>query len=112
MMSDIQQIFDDQNSSIQATSNIFKDTSSALSGLNERIDVVREISAKINSNKDEIVHSIQEISRSIEDNSSSVQQASASTEEQMASIEELSMTAHISKELSDDLIEAISKFKI
>jgi len=112
MMSDIQQIFDDQNNSIQATSNIFKDTSSALSGLNERIDVVREISAKINSNKDEIVHSIQEISRSIEDNSSSVQQASASTEEQMASIEELSMTAHISKELSDDLIDAISKFKI
>ncbi|WP_240842183.1 methyl-accepting chemotaxis protein [Acidaminobacter sp. JC074] len=112
MMSDIQEIFDDQNSSIEATSDIFKDTSSALSSLNQRIDLVREISAKINANKDDIVHSIQEISRSIEDNSSSVQQASASTEEQMASIQELSMTAHVSKELSDELVDAISKFKI
>jgi methyl-accepting chemotaxis protein len=112
MMNQIQEIFDDQNVSIEATSDIFKETSRALSSLNEKIDVVRSNSAKINNNKDEIVHSIQEISKSIEDNSSSVQQASASTEEQMASIEELSMTAQISKELSDDLIDAIDKFKI
>jgi len=112
MMNQIQEIFDDQNVSIEATSDIFKETSKALSSLNEKIDVVRSNSAKINNNKDEIVHSIQEISKSIEDNSSSVQQASASTEEQMASIEELSMTAQISKELSDDLIDAIDKFKI
>lgn len=112
MMKQIQAIFEDQNISIEATSDIFKETSKALSSLNEKIDVVRSNSAKINSNKDEIVHSIQGISKSIEDNSSSVQQASASTEEQMASIEELSMTAQISKELSDELIEAIDKFKI
>jgi len=111
-MNEIQEIFDDQNVSIDATSGIFKDTSKALSSLNERIDVVRTISAKINENKDDIVESIQEISKSIQDNSSSVQQASASTEEQMASIQELSMTAHVSKELSDDLIKAIDKFKI
>lgn len=111
-MNDIQEIFEDQNVSITATSDIFKDTSKALSSLNEKIDVVRQISAKINDNKDDIVHSIQGISKSIEENSSSVQQASASTEEQMASIEELSMTAQISKELSDDLLDAIDKFKI
>ncbi|MBI9015392.1 MAG: methyl-accepting chemotaxis protein [Clostridiales bacterium] len=111
-MNEIQKIFNDQNSSIDATSHIFKDTSKALSSLNERIDIVRSISAKINENKDDIVDSIQEISKSIQDNSSSVQQASASTEEQMASIQELSMTAHVSKELSDDLLNAINKFKI
>lgn len=112
MMADIQEIFDDQNVSILATSDIFKETSADLASLNERIDVVRKISANINTNKDEIVNSIQEISKSIEDNSSSVQQASASTEEQMASIQELSMTAQISKELSDDLLTAIDQFKI
>lgn len=111
-MNEIREIFNDQNTSIDATSHIFEDTSTALSSLNERIDVVRTISAKINENKDDIVESIQEISKSIQDNSSSVQQASASTEEQMASIQELSMTAQISKELSDDLLNSIDKFKI
>lgn len=111
-MNEIQAIFNDQNTSIDATSHIFEDTSTALSGLNERIDIVRTISAKINENKNDIVESIQEISKSIQDNSSSVQQASVSTEEQMASIQELSMTAHVSKELSDDLLNAIDKFKI
>lgn len=111
-MNDIQEIFEDQNVSIDATSDIFKETSKALFSLNERIDLVREITEKINENKDDIVHSVEEISSSIQNNSTSVQQASASTEEQMASIEELSMTAHVSKELSDELIEAINKFKI
>ncbi len=111
-MREIQDIFSDQNTSINATSDIFKDTSKALSSLNERIDIVRTISSKISDNKDDIVNSIQEISKSIQDNSSSVQQASASTEEQMASIQELSTTAQMSKELSEDLLEAINQFKI
>jgi len=112
MMADIQHIFDDQNASIHATSDIFKETSSDLANLNERIEVVRRISANINRNKNDIIKSIQEISSSIEVNSSSVQQASASTEEQMASIQELSTTAQMSKELSVDLITAINQFKI
>lgn len=111
-MTDIKTIFDDQNISISATSDIFKQTSDALHNLNERIEVVKEISSEINHNKDDIITSIQGISKSIEENSSSVQQASASTEEQMASIEELSMTAQLSKELADELIKAVDKFKI
>lgn len=111
-MGDIKEIFDDQNESIEETSGIFKETSDSLVKLNDLIDVVRSISDSINHNKDDIIESIQEISRSIEENSSSVEQASASTEEQMASIEELSMTAQLSKELSDDLLTSIDKFKI
>lgn len=111
-MVDIKQIFDDQNTSIIETSDIFSKTSQALNNLNERIEVVKKISSKINHNKDDIVDSIVGISKSIEVNSSSVQQASASTQEQMASIEELSMTAHLSKELADGLLEAVNKFDI
>jgi len=111
-MADIKAIFDDQNVSIEHTSDIFKETSLALVKLNDLIEEVRKISSNINNNKDEIVESIEEISKSIEVNSSSVQQASASTEEQMAGIQELSMTAQISKELSDELLESIDKFKV
>ncbi len=111
-MADIKEIFNDQNISIHETSDIFKSTSQSLNQLNQRITVVREISAKINTNKDDIVTSIENISKSIEANSSSVQQASASTQEQMASIEELTTTAHLSKGLADELMEAINNFKV
>lgn len=111
-MTEIRGIFAEQNESIESTSGIFKETSASLQKLNEQIDQVREVSKSISENKDDIIRSIREISSSIEENTGSVEQASASTQEQMASIEELSSTAHVSKSLSDDLIEATSTFKI
>lgn len=112
MMNQIQTTFDEQKISVNATSEIFSDTSKSLSSLNDKIDSIKDISVDINSNKNEIVISIEGISETIGNNHTSVQQASASTEEQMASIEELSSTAQLSKDLSEQLLKAIGQFKI
>lgn len=111
-MEEIQDIFSDQNDSINQTSEIFNDTSKSLDALNSKIDEVHTVSKRINEHKNDIIRSIEEISQSIESNASSVEQASASTEEQMASIEELTATANESKELSAHLLDAVDKFTL
>jgi methyl-accepting chemotaxis protein len=111
-MEEIQDIFSDQNDSINQTSEIFNDTSKSLDALNSKIDEVHTVSRRINEHKNDIIKSIEDISQSIESNASSVEQASASTEEQMASIEELTATANESKELSTHLLEAVDKFTL
>jgi methyl-accepting chemotaxis protein len=112
MTTTIQEVIEDQNTSIGATSDIFRETSTSLKELNNEIDVVRATTEEINKAKDDIIHAITDISSAIEENSSSTQQISASSEEQMASIEELSSSANVSKELSDSLQEALKEFKV
>lgn len=112
MTTTIQTVFEDQNTSIGETGNIFKETSESLSELNNEIDKVKATTEEINKAKDDIISAITDISGAIEQNSSSTQQISASSEEQMASIEELSSSANVSKELSDSLQDALKEFKI
>lgn len=112
MTTTIQEVIEDQNTSIEATSDIFRETSTSLKELNNEIDVVRATTEEINKAKDDIIHAITDISSAIEENSSSTEQISASSEEQMASIEELSSSANVSKELSDSLQEALKEFKV
>lgn len=112
MTTTIQEVIEDQNTSIEATSDIFRETSTSLKELNNEIDVVRATTEEINKAKDDIINAITDISSAIEENSSSTEQISASSEEQMASIEELSSSANVSKELSDSLQEALKEFKV
>lgn len=112
MTTTIQEVFEDQNTSIGETGNIFKETSRSLNELNKEIDRVKETTEEINRAKDDIIKAITDISSAIEQTSSSTQQISASSEEQMASIEELSSTANVSKNLSDSLQKALIKFKV
>lgn len=112
MTTTIQEVIEDQNTSIESTSDIFRETSTSLKKLNSEIDVVRATTEEINKAKDDIINAITDISSAIEENSSSTEQISASSEEQMASIEELSSSANVSKELSDSLQEALKEFNV
>ncbi|MCH4890881.1 methyl-accepting chemotaxis protein [Acidaminobacter sp. JC074] len=111
-MQEIKLTFENQNSSIRTTGNIFIETVNALDELRVKIKDVSKISGKINESKEEIVTSIYEISRSIDETTSNVEQVRATTEEQMTAIHELSSSANSSKELSNELTRTVEQFKI
>lgn len=108
----IQEIFADQNTSIDETSGIFEQTTSSVHLLGEKINNVRDISKNIGAHKNEIIEAIEDIAKNIEANSSSVQEVSAASEEQMASVEELNASAGVSEDLAKELHAAVNVFKI
>ncbi|MGB3368064.1 MAG: methyl-accepting chemotaxis protein [Acidaminobacteraceae bacterium] len=101
-----------QTQSIDETGDIFSKTGDSITTLSERLKDIQSYTDNLNSNKENIISAIESISATVQETGAGTEEVSASTEEQMAVIEEVNTHANQSKQLSAELNELISTFKI
>ncbi|WP_252187853.1 methyl-accepting chemotaxis protein [Anaeromonas frigoriresistens] len=111
-INDSKDIVEEQNKSVESTKKIFNDISQSINDLIGNISNVTNGSISMNSRKENIIGMIDNLSAISEENAASTQEVSASTEEQAASVEEVSNYAEELNQLSNTLLEEVSKFKI
>lgn len=104
-------IYNEQNTMISQTSEIFKQISIKLNDLNQKISTVSHISNELSEDKVDIISSIQNISAITEETSASSEEVAAISEEQLASTEEIANLSEISKNLAGTLSDSVSRFK-
>lgn len=101
-----------QTTSIDETGDIFSKTGNSITTLSGRLKDIQNYANNLNHNKENIISAIESISATVQETGAGTEEVSASTEEQVAVIEEVNKHANKSKELSTELNELISKFKI
>ena len=90
----------------------FNDIFNEVNNLVYYIKEVESIAAKINTDSNHMIESVNNISAITQENSAGLEEVSATTQEQTASVEEVSSAAVQLAELSKKLQEAVNRFKI
>ncbi|SFR59215.1 methyl-accepting chemotaxis protein [Anaeromicropila populeti] len=110
-ITDVQQLVDSQNESVQETEEKFK-------GIAEAIDLIKEVIEKLNAsaklmtqNKDKIIELTQNLSAVSEENAAGAQESSSSLEEQTANIQDLATSSEGLANIAQELQLLISNFK-
>jgi methyl-accepting chemotaxis protein len=103
---------DEQSASLKETNDSLELIQKSVFEVTNKIKQVATETEAINKNAMSVEQSIKNIVNSIEVNASSTQEIAASTEEHTASIEEISTSMSVLAELSNNLQESLSKFKV
>ena len=111
-MENAKSISDNKTIAVKETESSFKNISSSIKTLVEKIEEINDHNNQMNSSKDALVDIISSISAATEQTSAATQEVSASTEEQLASTQELSANIEDLKMLAAQLEESIDRFKI
>jgi methyl-accepting chemotaxis protein len=111
IVSEVIQIVENQNSSINATTDIFNETSNEIDNLVNKVNQVKNYSVSVGESKEEIITSVEMISILSENNSAATEEISASSEEQLAAMQEMYSLSDKTKDMAGELIELVSIFK-
>lgn len=101
-----------QNKAVQNTNAVFRNISSSIELLAEKIKQIMDSIAEMEKNRDGVLTSIQNISAVSQETAAYSEEVTASIEEQVSSIEELASYAAELNEVADKLINEVSIFKI
>lgn len=112
IIAEVSKITGEQESSVEMTREIFNVIAKELETTNEIISNLGQSSDYMSNSKDEIVNVLQNLSAIAQENAAATEEASASTEEQNASMEEIFEASNTLTNLSHELKELVSKFKI
>ncbi|MFD3158574.1 methyl-accepting chemotaxis protein [Haloimpatiens sp. FM7330] len=104
-------VLQEQEISVRATEDVFKDISKAISNIHEDILNIKKFNEDMVEDKEQIVGVITNISAASQQTSASTEEVSASTEEILANVEQLASNSDDLNELSRKLIEEVDKFK-
>jgi len=105
-------IISDQVQAVKDTENKFIDISKAVDVSVEAIENLNESETKMEKQKNDIMDTIQGLSAIAEENAASTEEASAAVTEQSASMKEIAGASRALSDLSEELIQSVSRFKI
>lgn len=112
IMDNMQDISSAQTEAIQETTTAFKETANVINSIIISIQNLTQSVSKINEDKNEIVASIENISSISEETAASSEEVSASMIEQSLTVEEVAKAAEDLNQLSQNLKEQISQFRV
>ncbi|MCD5324271.1 MULTISPECIES: methyl-accepting chemotaxis protein [Pontibacillus] len=101
----------EQEEAVQQTKSIFSEILSALNGVAEQAQTVKEAVSSSQENKDAVLGEIQNISALSEQTASSSEEVSASSEEISATMEEFAKHSSGLQDISEQLNQEMKKFK-
>jgi methyl-accepting chemotaxis protein len=107
-----EQIIKSQNQAVLQAMTVFNNISASMEKLESQVEQITVEIIEMDKNKEYAINAIQSISAVSEQTAASSQEVTASTEEQLSSIEELASFAEKLGEVSKQLSESISTFKI
>lgn len=102
----------EQKHSVESTSMTFKDITNEVESIIDSISLINESFEAIGDNTNKISNNIQDVSSISQGNAAISEEVSASSEEQNSVMYEIGATAETLNELSKNLKDVISKFKI
>lgn len=111
-MNQIQSVVEEQSRSVKETKTIFDETQAILNRLVANMEKTLGHAKSVNVNKDRIVSEIENISAMLQESSAGVEEVSASTEEQLASMEEIAGNAESAKEMAENLLSQVKRFRV
>lgn len=101
-----------QNETVESAAQSFQQIAQAIDRLSAEIKSIDEATEVMDKNKNEVLNAIENISAVSEESAASAQEVSASAQEQLAAMDELSDAAQKLSNLANDLLQAMSAFKI
>jgi methyl-accepting chemotaxis protein len=101
-----------QGQAVQKTRSSFDDIVNQVELIEKHIDQVQHSLQLVNTSSDQLTSAIQDISAISEESAASAQEVAASSEHQLQAIEEVNQAALQLQDLSQSLIEEVSKFKL
>lgn len=112
-MGSVEEIVKSEAETMNSTKEMFKETVVALNNLGDCLDDVKnEHAMNMEESKVDIVEAINEISSISYETVASTQQVLASAEEQLAAVEEITAQTEQSKNLAENLIGSVNRFKV
>ncbi|RTQ92513.1 methyl-accepting chemotaxis protein [Lysinibacillus telephonicus] len=111
-MTEMQNTFNKQGVVVEDTSSLFKSLSNLIENMEGTFkNVISEIEGII-SYKDQVVHTIEEMSLTAQSTAAACEEVSASSDEQLTAIQSVAEASEQLNNLSTELADAISKFKL
>jgi methyl-accepting chemotaxis protein len=110
--SDAEAILKSQNEAVQKTLEIFRNIMGSMENLSAHVEHIMSGVVEMEENKTQAINSIQNISAVSQETAASTEEVTASTEEQLSLIEELSRFAEELRISSQELHEAIARFRL
>ena len=105
-------VVEEQSEAVKQTNSIFTEISQAINVLSINANEIKQNSGSMIGAKDEIVFVVNNIASAAEESSAATEEVSAATEQQLASMQELSSHSSNLESLSQELLNAVEKFKI
>ncbi len=102
----------DQVVILNSTIDLFKMIEKAIAGIANEIESVNSSAFQLDGRKNGIVEGIGEVASISEEVSSSSQEIAASSEEMNASMEEIAASAELLKEMTDETMRLVGRFKL
>lgn len=111
-MKEVKEITEKQNESVESTSEIFAETKGIVKTLVDNMEATLTHTQVVDKYKAEIIDAMEGIATVLQETSAATEEVSASTEEQLATMEEVTSHASNSKEVANQLLEQVKKFKL
>ncbi|MCM1989594.1 methyl-accepting chemotaxis protein [Oceanirhabdus seepicola] len=112
VVNETKEIFNDQNSAVLSTEKIFIELDDSITTSLNRIRNLYEKVNELNNAKDQVLENINEIDVMCEQSAAAAEEVSASVEEQNSTMQEINQHVKMLENNSNQLKEAVNKFKI
>ncbi|EJO5346786.1 methyl-accepting chemotaxis protein [Clostridium botulinum] len=107
-----EKVVEEVNSAMKISKDSFDSITNSIEGIVEQIELLVQNVKKVDSDKEEVLSSIQGISAIAEESAASTEEVSATVEQQAASMESISQTAEDLKHIASTLDTVVNKFEI
>jgi methyl-accepting chemotaxis protein len=111
-MNDTRENFHTQGVVVHDTGKTFSEISSLMTAMQDSIDAVYEGIQKVATHKDDVSETIQTMAATSQETAAACEEVSASTDEQLRAIHSVTNAAETLTELSEELGEAVNRFKV
>ncbi|TQE92162.1 methyl-accepting chemotaxis protein [Ureibacillus terrenus] len=111
-MNEMQQTFKQQEIVVEDTGNLFRNLSLLIQNLENTFKTVSEDIESIDAYKDRVMETIEEMSMTAQTTAAACEEVSAASDEQLTAIQSVAEASEELNELSKELSQTISKFKL
>lgn len=111
-MHEVKETIDLQNSHLNKTKESFMDVYHGINHSTEQIKEIADVTKEMNQARKTVVDIITNLSAISEENAASTEETSASTEQLAGAVNEITTEISVLRKLSDELVGAISVFKL
>jgi methyl-accepting chemotaxis protein len=111
-MNETRENFQRQGTVVNDTEITFGEISTLMSDMQDSIDSVYEEIQKVAAHKDDVAETIQTMAATSQETAAACEEVSASTDEQLRAIQSITDAAETLTELSEELSQAVNRFKV
>ncbi|WP_342512976.1 methyl-accepting chemotaxis protein [Sporosarcina sp. FSL K6-1522] len=111
-MNDTRDNFQRQSTVVNDTETTFGEISTLMADMQDSIDAVYTEIQKVAAHKEDVAETIQTMAATSQETAAACEEVSASTDEQLRAIQSVTEAAEMLTELSEELSQAVNRFKV